>query len=530
MKTLLRRSLAVAAFALAAAASAQTPTGTIPTTVAELSASALAGKTLNFTITGGNSPFESSGTFALQLDSPSTGKYTIPISSGNTTAHSGNYTYSANAEGADINLNTYFAGQNAIGLNLFAAGTGTANATIGAGKSYFEMNTSGANKRGTFTIGTTSGGGATTTPTVTAQPVAAQTVAPGGSVSFSVTATSTGVTGTYQWNFNGTAISGAVSASYSINGVTADKAGTYTVTITDSGGSVTSEASVLGITTTSKVVGSGNEILPNIQHPNGNFYDQVGLTGAAATITADANQATRMSFIDLTNDIVQVEFSGAGTLSLTLDNPTGLAAPVNYNQPGVTYMKGHPSIVITGANETTNVSVFTVGRLTAFDPTGAYNFVQPISSTNNPANNGSPLFQGKASTVYDGVADIAYIAISSTNGKFGGVRAANASFFATKGMTGIYAPGVQFTGPVYLGDINASAAATPVLLLGSATDARITGGDLLQPNGQAVKVSGLTQLKFTAGVTSNNVALPVQTNHAVLQQNGVDVTAQLVAY
>ena len=48
------------------------------------------------------------------------------------------------------------------------------------------------------------------------------------------------------------------------------------------------------------------------------------------------------------------------------------------------------------------------------------------------------------------MADVAVVAISSTNGKFGGLRAANASFFATKGLTGIYAPGIDFAGPVFI--------------------------------------------------------------------------------
>jgi len=130
--------------------------------------------------------------------------------------------------------------------------------------------------------------------------------------------------------------------------------------------------------------------------------------------------------------------------------------------------------------------------------------------------------------LYDGMADLAYIAILSTNGKFGGVRTANASYYAAKGLTGLYAPGVQFAGPVYVGDLSASDAATPVLLLGAAGETRITGGDLFQANLQPVKVSGITQLKFTNGVTSQNVPQPAQANQAQLLQNGVDVTAQIV--
>jgi hypothetical protein len=211
-----------------------------------------------------------------------------------------------------------------------------------------------------------------------------------------------------------------------------------------------------------------------------------------------------------------------------LDSASGPATPVNYNQSTVTYMKGHASLVIAGANETSNLTVFSVGRVTAYDPTGAYNIALPISATNNPANNGSPLFQGHASTSYDGVADIGSVSISSTNGKFGGVRTANASYFAISGNTGIYAPGVQFTGPVYVGDINASGSATPVLLLGSAGVTQINGGDLLQSNAQPVSVSGITHLQFVNGITSQNAALPAQTNKAVLRQNGVDVTSTIV--
>ncbi len=344
----------------------------------------------------------------------------------------------------------------------------------------------------------------------------------------SVTLTATG-SGTVQWQRNGTNLSGATNASLALSNFQPADAGLYTAAIT-SGGTTNTLAFVLGVSSTAKVVGAGAELSANIPHPNGNTFDQILPSGAALTVTADAGQATRTSFIDLSNDIVQVEFSGAGTLSIVFDNPTGPAAPVNYNQPTVSYMKGHAGIVITGANETTNVSVFSVGRATAFDPTGAYNILQAPSATNDPAKNGSALFSGHATTSYDGLADIAFIAIASTNGKFGGIRTANASYFATKGPTGIYAPGVAFTGPVFVGDINASDNAFPVLIIGSSNDTRITGGDLLQANGQPVRVGGLTQLKFTAGLDANGNTLAAKTNKAVLRDKdtNADVTNQIV--
>jgi outer membrane protein assembly factor BamB/subtilisin family serine protease len=368
-------------------------------------------------------------------------------------------------------------------------------------------------------------GRAVTQPTISAQPVS-QTASAGATLTLSVTATANS-SPSYQWLDNGANLTGATSSSLSLVNVQPANAGLYAAVAT-CGATATSDLAIVGVATTSKVIGAGEELQPtDIHHPNGNVFDQVLLEGTAETITADANQITRTSYIDLNDDIVQIEFTGAGTLSLVLDNPSGPALPVNYNQ-AVNYMKGHAGIVITNANETTNVSIFSVGRINAFDPTGGFNLLLPVGATNNPANNGSSLFQGHATTAYDGVADIAFIAISTTNGKFGGLRASDANCFATKGLTGIYAPGVQFTGPVFISDINATGAATPVLIIGSSPDTRITGGDLLQANGQPVKVTGLTQLKFTAGGTSNNAPLPAQTNKAVLQQNGIDVTAQIV--
>ncbi len=374
-----------------------------------------------------------------------------------------------------------------------------------------------------YSINVTAGGGGGSAPTVTTQPTS-RAVAAGASTTLSVAATGSP---TIQWQRNGGDLTGATSATLSLANVQPSDAGLYAAVLT-SGATTTSDAAIVGVATTSKVIGTGTELAADIVYPTGAKYDQVLPSGGALAVTADAGQVTRSSFIDLNDDIVQVEFSGAGTLSLVLDSTSGPAAPVNYNQPSVAYIKGHAGIVITGADETTNVSVFSVGRVNANDPTGGFNFLNPISATNNPANNGSSLFVGHATTAYDGVADIGFIAISSANGKFGGLRASDASCFATQGMTGIYAPGVTFNGPVFIGDINASDAATPVFVIGSSPDTRITGGDLLQTNGKPVQVNGLTQLKFTAGGTSNNVALPAQNNRAVLQQNGTDVTSQVV--
>lgn len=345
-----------------------------------------------------------------------------------------------------------------------------------------------------------------------------------------LTATSTGGNSTYRWQRNGTSLAGSSASTLSLADFRPSNTGLYTYEVLSSGTKLgRSQPLILGLSTNQKFVGSGLEILPaNVRHPNGNFYDQISMRGSLLTITADLGQATRVSFIDLNDDIVQVEFAGAGTLSIILDEASDQDQPTKYHQPGVPYSRGHASIVIAGANETTNVTVFTVGRATAFDPTGAYNIALGVSDTNDPAKNGSPLFQGHATTDYDGFADIAFIAIQSTNGRFGGVRTANTNYFATRGFTGVYAPGVKFEGPVWVHDINASAEATPVLVVGLTNDARITGGSLAQDNHRAVQVSGISQLRFTAGSSSHGIRFEAQPNRGRLEEDDVDVTAKIV--
>ena len=68
-----------------------------------------------------------------------------------------------------------------------------------------------------------------------------------------------------------------------------------------------------------------------------------------------------------------------------------------------------------------------------------------------------------------------------------------------------------------------------MLQLGSAGDVRITGGDLTQMNGDAVRISGIAHLKFTDESNSGGNLIPAATNQAVLMHDGIDVTAQVLA-
>jgi hypothetical protein len=96
-----------------------------------------------------------------------------------------------------------------------------------------------------------------------------------------------------------------------------------------------------------------------------------------------------------------------------------------------------------------------------------------------------------------------------------------------QGIVGLFAPSVHFTGPVFIGNVNASGNAIPVLRLGSADDVRITGGNLHQVNGQPVLVSGIPRLQFVAGQTAHGSALPARRNLGALVENGLELAARI---
>jgi hypothetical protein len=82
-------------------------------------------------------------------------------------------------------------------------------------------------------------------PAITTQPLS-QTVLAGSSVTFKVVATGNPAP-TYQWSLNGTPLAGDTKASLTLTNVTAANDGTYTVTITNSQGSVTSGGAMLTV-------------------------------------------------------------------------------------------------------------------------------------------------------------------------------------------------------------------------------------------------------------------------------------------
>ncbi len=333
-------------------------------------------------------------------------------------------------------------------------------------------------------------------PNITTQP-ASQEVASGATATLSVAASGDDLT--YQWysgNSGDTAspVAGATGSTFTTTALTANES--YWVQINLPDGSATSDSDTAVITVAAPSVplvleGTGDVAGENIQHPNGNVFDQILLTGESIRLLARPNQITRVSFMDETEDIVQVEFSGAGNFTLTLDPTTFLppAVPPRYNQ-AVEYVTGRPSVVIDGADANTFFSIFTVGRINAVN---------------------QALFpEGQ---VYDAQADVTLVEVINSTG-MGGMQLSNTVFSGSTGKVGIDARGVPIAVRLTVGDIDADGDAVPHLLFGEGSftvaagnpGLRITGGDLVQTNGASIVVaeSGSTTRGFDRLITQNN--------------------------
>lgn len=244
------------------------------------------------------------------------------------------------------------------------------------------------------------------------------------------------------------------------------------------------------------VTGSGTEVGSNIVHPNGNVYDQVLMTGSSVTVGADAGQVTRVSFLDLQGDIVQAEFAGKGTLTVSLDSFKSAAPATNYIQPGVNYVSGLATFTISGSDSTTNFSVFSVGSANAVNQN---------------------LFAG-GKTGGNNYADVARLLINAdpnaASSTFGGIRAGNAIFSDNQNVVGISASRVNVRDVVVIGDIDAKESAIPYLVFGDSAEfdsLTLSGGDLVQTNSLAIFGNGFSTITSVDGATSAGVTLPAQT-------------------
>jgi pectate lyase len=158
-------------------------------------------------------------------------------------------------------------------------------------------------------------------PSISTQP-ASQTVNAGSNVNFNVAAGGTPPL-SYQWHKDGVSVPGANADTLSLQAVQADAAGSYTVTVTNGAGSITSSPAVLSVITPPAITTQ-----PTSQTVNAG---QTATFSVAASGAAPFNYQWRKNGSDIAgaNDaslsVVNAQDGDAGTYAVVVSNAAGAA-------------------------------------------------------------------------------------------------------------------------------------------------------------------------------------------------------------
>ena len=157
---------------------------------------------------------------------------------------------------------------------------------------------------------------------ITSQP-SSQQVAVGGAASFSVTATGTPAP-TYQWRKNGISISGKTQSTLTIDPVTADDVGTYTVRVQNSTATVTSSAAELTLLVTSTAPAITTQpAAQQVAAGDSASFTVVATGDPAPTYQWKKNGQTISGATDSTYTIAEVTAGDAGSYTVVVTNDAG---------------------------------------------------------------------------------------------------------------------------------------------------------------------------------------------------------------
>ena len=218
--------------------------------------------------------------------------------------------------------------------------TSTVSFSVSAGTTYFIAVDGWDGAMASITLNVslvTTGGGSP--PSITTQP-ASQTTTPGGSASFTVTAG--GAPTGYQWSFNGSAVSGATSATLTLKNVQSANGGNYTVAVSNSAGSTTSSVATLTVLTSALldgIVTTGHDVA----------FSAAGTSGIQWQVSTDGGS----TWTDLVNNST---YRGVNTTTLEISGATTAQNGQRYRYV-TTY---------TGGSATSNSATLTVAS--AFFP------------------------------------------------------------------------------------------------------------------------------------------------------------------
>lgn len=229
-----------------------------------------------------------------------------------------------------------------------------------------------------------------TAPSITTHP-ANQTVSEGQNAAFSVTASGTNLT--YQWQKDGVNIQGATSATLTVYGVDAADVGSYRVVVTNSSGTVTSNAAQLQLLVTAPAITThpANQTVPEGQSATfsvtatgsnlsyqwqKNGANIQGATSATFTVSAVTPSDVAAYRVVVTNSSGTVTSNAAQLQLLVIEPYTGTAFPIPGRIEAEQYDIGGQGYTFndnTPGNEGTAFRQDAVDIEATGDATGSYN-------------------------------------------------------------------------------------------------------------------------------------------------------------
>ncbi|MBN2273598.1 MAG: immunoglobulin domain-containing protein, partial [Bacteroidales bacterium] len=198
-----------------------------------------------------------------------------------------------------------------------------------------------------------------TPPVITDQPDPL-TQCQGTDATFSVTATGTGLA--YQWRKDGSDISGAANASYTINNITPADAGSYDVVITGTCGTVTSTAATLTVQT-APVITDQPDNVTQCQGTDATF--SVTATGTITSYQWRKNGVNISGATNTTLTINNITPADAGSYDVVITGPCGTvtsdAATLTVQTPPVITDQPDPLTQCEGTDATFTVAATGTG-------------------------------------------------------------------------------------------------------------------------------------------------------------------------
>lgn len=204
-----------------------------------------------------------------------------------------------------------------------------------------------------------------TAPAITSQP---QSVArnEGQSASFTVSATGSAPLA-YQWKKDGTAIPNALSSTYAINAVQAVDAGSYTVTVSNSAGSATSNAAVLTVNQAVAITTQPTSLTVDVGQPASFSVTASGMAPISYQWAKDG--AVIPGATAATYSVAAASASDAGTYTVLVTDATAASvgsqpATLSVNLPPTITTQPQSQSVPAGTSVTLSVSATGVSPFT----------------------------------------------------------------------------------------------------------------------------------------------------------------------